>query len=297
MGTEFNQHYQQMVDTVNSLTGYNGSIQLKNHIDMGGNRVTNVGSAVTGSDVLTQTVGNNSYSASALRPQLEANGSNPLQTTRRLNDQNQQELYSSFLNSTYSTVPNANTSQVFFTNVDSTHTQITVPAMKLSFADSSYVTTSARTDTVSNPTTITISTASSTGNTVTIVTLTAHGLSAGSVVYIAGVSNGVFNGTWVVTGVSDAFTFTFTASLGTQTGTGGTITTGKVYYYYASRYSTVLTPVGGFTGDTAANRLNAAKDGSQIVVVATITQSGGQVSNSGGGGSPISGSVTAGTFF
>ncbi len=125
------------------------------------------------------------FSASAIRPQLEGNGSNPLQTVRQLNSSYQRENTSSFLNRLMSTPPNANTATVsFVNNVGST--QITVSPVVLGFSDGTNISISGRTDTVVNPTSFTISTITATGMSATVVTTAPNGILAGQVVYILG---------------------------------------------------------------------------------------------------------------
>lgn len=95
---ELNNKYKELVDAVNTLMGVHGPIKLLNHLDLGGNRVTNVGSPKTSSDVLTQTSADPIYGASVQQQGMEAVGTKMLQTTRRLNDGTQQHRISSDLN-------------------------------------------------------------------------------------------------------------------------------------------------------------------------------------------------------
>ena len=72
---------------------------------------------------------------------------------------------------------------------------------------------------------ISISTATEVGTTATITTATPHGLSAGVVVTIQGVSVAGYNGTWIVTSVISPTKFTFTAAAsGLAAGSGGSMT-------------------------------------------------------------------------
>lgn len=69
-----------------------------------------------------------------------------------------------------------------------------------------------------------VTSATRTGNVATVTTSAATGLSVGDQVTVSGVSNGEFNGTFVVTGVSDS-TFTYTTGgAGAASGTGGSLT-------------------------------------------------------------------------
>ena len=104
---DFNAHYSNLIDRVNDLMGWNGPISVADHIDLGGKRVINIGPPVAATDALPSGVAARTYSAAALRPQLESNGSSPLKTQRRLNDPNQREQQSSWLNDLMSSVPSA----------------------------------------------------------------------------------------------------------------------------------------------------------------------------------------------
>lgn len=296
MSADFAAHYSELVDKVNGLAGHNGPIVLENHVDVQGNRITNVGAALTSSDVVSQAFAQSNYSATALRPQLEGSGSTPLQTVRQLNSTFQREQTSSYLNDLYSTPPNANTADVNFVNGGGT-TQITVNATVVGLADGTNIAIAGRTDTVTNPTSIGIVSITGTGASATVVTGTAHGLIAGEIVYIAGNSAAIYNATWQVSGVTPPNTFTIQGSFGITPGLGGTASLGGVYYYVAQKKKLTLTLVGPFDADTPQNRLLANLDGSQIVAVAVVNGSGGVPSQSGGGGTPTTGAVNAGSFF
>lgn len=296
MPVGFDQHYTELTDTVNSLLGYNGPIVLNNHIDLQGNTVKNVGPATSPSDVVSQAFAQSNYSAAALRPQLEGSGSQPLQTVRQLNSTFQREQTSSYMNDLYSTPPNANTAEVTFSGGGGS-TTITVNPTVVGLADGTNIAIAGRTDTVTNPASVAISTITGAGATATVVTATAHGLKAGEIAYIAGDSADIFNGTWQVSGVTPPDTFTIQGSFGTTAGVGGTVSLGGVYYYVAQKKKLTLTLVGPFDADTPQNRLLANLDGSQIVAVAVVNASGGVPAQSGGGGTPTTGAVNAGSFF
>jgi hypothetical protein len=130
-----------------------------------------------------------------------------------------------------------------------------------------------------------------------LTTTAASGLSAGQVASIIGVSPSGFNGTVILTGATPPYTLVYQSNLGTLSGSGGYVQTGDVYYYCVAKRSQKLILLGPFTSDNMQNRINANLDGLQIVAVVTLTNSGGQISQSGGGGTPIIGSPTAGSFF
>lgn len=296
MDPVFTQHYSQMIDTVNTLAGYNGEIELSDHVNMGGKRVTNVGDAVTPTDVVSSAVAQSRYSPSVLRPNFESKGSAPLQTMRRLNDPNQRELGSSHLNDLMSSVPNANQIFPIITNVGG-GVQVVITPTRFKFADGSAVNLQGRTDLLSFPASFTIATISSSGTVVTLTTTTASGLTAGQAVFVQGVSPVGFDGLWQLTSATPPFTLTYQASLGTLTGSGGTLLVNGVYYYSVSKRSIALKLSGPFSNDTPNNRITTNFDGSQIVAVVVVTASGGQVQQSGGGGSPLTGSPAGGAFF
>jgi hypothetical protein len=296
MDPTFTQHYSQLIDMVNTLAGYNGTIQLSDHIDMGGKSIKNVVPTSDPGDVVTQALAAKKYSPSAIRPYLESNGSVPLQTQRRLNDPNQREQQSSWLNDLMGTPPSANTLFPILTNVGG-GVQVDLPASTFTFADGSIVSLLAYTHLLSLPASYTISSISATGNVVTVVLTTPSTLTAGSAVTIEGVTPSSFNGTFVLTSVTGGgTTFTYQLSIGTVTGSGGTALLNGVYYFTVTKRSNLIFVKGPFAADTAQNRLQANFDSFQIVAVVVVTASGGQVESSGGGGSPLTGPVAAGAF-
>ena len=293
------QHQQflsQLVDTINSLQGYNGVIQLNNHIDLGGNQLKNVGAPTEATDALTSGVAASSYSASVLAPQLESNGSQPLKTVRRVNDPNQREQVSSYMNDLLSTPPNANSIIPLTSNV-SGGVQVVIPASLFTFADGSTIMLEGRTDPLPFASSYTISSISCAGNLVTLVTATPTGLNAGNVMTVTGVTPSGFNGAFVVTGTGAGNVLYYQDDLGTVSGSGGSVNLNNVWYYSVRKRSTLVNLSNQFNGDTAANRLQVSKDGSQIVAVVVLTASGVQVASCGGGGSVITGSPAAGAMF
>src|SRR6266704_792388 len=91
-----------MTDEINRLAGNRGPITLNSHIDMAGNRIANIGSPQEAYDAVNQTVGNSNYGPAAVATQLDSLGNNFFNTFRRLNDNNQRENSSTFLNGTMS---------------------------------------------------------------------------------------------------------------------------------------------------------------------------------------------------
>lgn len=294
--TQFMLHYQQMIDAVNSVLGYHGTTTLRSDLNLNGNKITGVGTASADSDVVTLGTANSNYSAEALRPQLEANGSTPLQSVRRLNDSTQREQNSSYMNTLMSTAPSANNIEVLFSSPGSGMTSITIPASLFRFADGSTQNLNAFTLTVSDPGTFTITTAVSDGTTATITTTALSGVVAGNYVTITGVSDSDFDGTWLVSGVTGDV-FTFATTIAAASATGGSVTTASVYYFYATASSQNVQYIGvASTADTPYNRLPTSTDGRQLIAIATVSGSGGVSAQSAGGGTPSS-TLNAGSFF
>jgi hypothetical protein len=116
-----NRKFQQLVDGINGLIGVHGPIALANNIDMGGNRIVNMGAATDVGDALNQTSADPLYGKDVQKANMEAVGDAMLQTSRRLNDGGQQHLVSSDLNSQGSIPPTLNDGL----NYTSTTTSIT----------------------------------------------------------------------------------------------------------------------------------------------------------------------------
>lgn len=286
----------QLTDTINALLGFSGEIPLQNHIRMNGFRVKQIGAPVESTDAVSHGVAQKTYSASVLKPQLQSGGSQPLDTYRILNSSSQREISSGYLNDLMSAPPNANNLFPTLTTIGA-NVQVSIPAGLFTWADSSFVNTQARTDLLSKPAQFAIATIACVGNVVT-VTCAATGLVAGQVATITGVTPASFNGTFVLTSsTGGGTTLTYQLDLGTVSGAGGNVQINGVYYYSLKKRLTALSLHGAFSGDTLQNRIQACFDGSQIVAVVTITNSGGQIALSGGGGSAIVGSPTAGSFF
>ena len=296
MDAVFAQHYSQLIDAVNTLAGHNGDVVLAGHLDLNNNRIKNVAAPLDASDALTSGIADQSYSASALRASFEANGPSAFITYRQINSQKQREESSSYLNHLMSAVPNANNLYPSITNSGST-VSVSIPAGQFYFSDGSFINTLARTDVLSKPSQYAISSISCTANLVS-VNCAASGLVGGNVATITGVSPSSFNGTFTLASSSSGgAALTYQDDLGTLSGSGGYVAVNGVYYYALRKKTMGLTLLGPFSGDTLQNRIQANYDGYQVVCVVTITNSGGQISLSGGGGSPIVGSPTAGSFF
>jgi hypothetical protein len=296
LSSQHQQFLSQMVDTINSLQGYNGPTKLNNHLDLNGYQVKNVGAPTSSTDAITHGVAEASYSADALAPKLESTGKNSLKTMRQLNSPVQREQTSSFLNDLMSSVPNANAIVPLLTNIGSPATGVrcVIPAGPFTFVDGSTVMLQGRTDLFSLPTSYAISSISCVGNVVTVASTAP--VTEGQAITIAGVSPSSFNGSVTVSSAGSG-SFTYQADLGTVSGSGGRVEENGVHYYAVRKRSGSVILLPQQSGDTMANRLHANLDGSQIVAVVVVNASGFQVSQSGGGGSAIVGSPTAGSFF
>ena len=296
MDPVFQQHYQQLIDTVNTLAGFNGEIELSDHLNMGGKNIKNVAEPVNPTDVISSFVANKKYSASALAPQLESGASQSLKSYRQLGNQQQRESNSSWLTDLMSTPPSANTIYPTLTNVGG-GVKVSLPSSLFTFADGSTVFLTGRTDLLSKPAQYAISAISCVGNVVS-VTAAATGLAAGQVGTITGVAPSSFNGTFtMITSSGGGANLQYQLDLGTVSGAGGFVQVNGCYYYAVKKRTNFISLLGPFSGDTLQNRLQANFDGFSIVAVVVLTASGGQVAQSGGGGSPIVGSPTAGSFF
>jgi hypothetical protein len=293
---EFQRHYSQLCDAVNHTLGHSGVIEVADHISLGGNRIINLGAPQEETDALQSGTAQQSYSASVLAKQLEPAAASPLKGYRQINNKNQREQMSSFLNDLMSTPPSANSIFPTMTNSLGTVT-VSIPSGRFQFADGSFVNLIGRTDILSPPAQFAISSISCTGNVVT-VGCAATGLVAGQIATISGVTPSVFNGTFPLTSsTGGGAVLTYQEDLGTASGSGGNVQVNGCYYYAVQKRSQYIFLLGPFFGDTAQNRLEANNDGFQVVAVVVITNSGGQISQSGGGASPIIGSPTAGVFF
>lgn len=294
---DFQRHYSQLTDAVNSLAGHNGPIPLADHLDMGGNSVRNLGVPAAPTDAIASGVAEGKYSAAALAPKISPTGPQAMSGYRILGSAGQREPTSTYMKDLMSSTPNANgilpTLKVVGGGV-----QVDIPAEKITFADQGSLLLQGRTDVLALPSSFTITSITAVGNLVTVVVGSPTGLVAGNLMTIDGVLPTNFNGAFIVeSSTGGGSTLTYTAQVGTGSGAGGNVEIANVYYYTAQKKNTQIQLLGPFNGDTAQNRLQVCYDGFQIVAVVVLTASGGQVSQSGGGGTPIVGSPTAGSFF
>ena len=147
----FKEWMDQVTLSINTLFGLHGDIQLHANIDMQGNAtIKNLAVPQNPGDAVSQSAAQASFGPAALKPQLEATGSSILQTARRLNDRNQQEQFSTFLNTVMNLPPITNGSSISVVAAGGSSI-ITVTANNFEFADTSIVPYAQRIDTVTNP--------------------------------------------------------------------------------------------------------------------------------------------------
>lgn len=96
-----------ITNQTNLSSGALGPIPIQGNLNLNGNRIMNVGPAVDPDDVLTTTSATPVYGVKVQQATMEAVGKNMLQTTRRLNDGQQQHRISSDLN-TQGNIPPTN---------------------------------------------------------------------------------------------------------------------------------------------------------------------------------------------
>jgi hypothetical protein len=112
--TLFNQAWQNVVQSLNVLLGAGGTTTLTSHLSLSGNKIQNIANPTAPQDAVSLAYADANYGPAQIRQQLDILGKSVMQSVRRLNDVNQRESTSSFLNDLVSTAPTANTSVVTF---------------------------------------------------------------------------------------------------------------------------------------------------------------------------------------
>jgi hypothetical protein len=281
--TLLNQWFTTIAQQLNAQAGHAGPVSFKNGIDLNGNQISNVGSPLTPSDVVTLDYANANLGASAIQPKLEATSANPLSTYRQLNSQVQRERYSSFLNDVLNTAPTANTATVSgLTSGGST--TITVSSGFHQRVDGSQVPFAARSDTKTNPASFSITSLTRSGGIVTAVLGSSFTGGIGSQINVTGTNDPSFQGVfYVLTVVGSTITY---AQNGPNAGTvGGTISLVITCYYTISRNQNQLNLV-EVGADTWSARVAASFDGTTIIAVVALNSSGLDPVNSAAGASP-----------
>jgi hypothetical protein len=295
MDAVFQQHYNQLTNTVNHLLGYRGPIQVANHLDMSGKRVMNVGPATDPTDAVSSAYAETKYSAKALVPQIESNGTVPLKGYKQLNSGTQREQVSSYMNDLISATENANNIDPIISG--SGPFDITIPASKFQFADGSTRSFPSRTDSVTAPSSYTIAAWSISGGVATVILSVPAipALTASTVVYISG-TGGVIDGSQKISAVLSSTAFQFQTNA-TGSGSSGTVSTGGVIYYYITKKSPIiLMQQVATSADTPYNRLPISSDQQQLIAVVSISSSGNVQTSTAGGGTPTN-AANGGSFF
>jgi hypothetical protein len=284
-------------DAVNILGGHSGEVELSNHLNLGGNKITNVAAPAADSDVLTSGAAETKYSAAALRPQLESSGTHPFVGYRQVNNQGQREKTSSWLNELLSTPPNSNNINPIVSSSGGS-TSVTIPASILQMGDGTTRYLPSRTDTLTNPASYSITSFTIALGVATVVlsSTPSPALAAPTVVYISGTSE--IDGTFPIASIVSPTTFTINVSSGVS-GTGGTVETGGICYYYLNKsFQKVMLSVLPSSSDTPFRRLGISGDGYQLLAVVSINSSGTvQVGTAGGGTPSVVSTANAGSRF
>lgn len=142
----------QVTQGVNTLFGLHGPVPVFSDIDMQGvASVTNMRAPAASSDAVTLDSAQSSFGPSAIKTAVEATGTQILQTTRRINDQSQREMHSTFLNDVLNVPPVTNGATVSVTSNGDGTSQIVVTANNFEWGDGSIAPFAQRSDRVTNP--------------------------------------------------------------------------------------------------------------------------------------------------
>jgi len=264
-----NQWVANITKAANASTGTGGPVTIPSGIDVKGATISNVGGVGPEHEAVSKSYAEKNYSAAALAPQLEGGGKNALKSVRRVNDSNQKEQFSGFLDNIMSTAPTTNSA-----TISGSGDSVTVSSGFHYHTSGQVVPFAMRSDTVSLPPNSTISTLVRTSSVVLVTTVAAHGLAPGDVVNISGASDPSFDGQFVVASTPTLDTFTYVQVASNATATGGTSSEGSIFYYYLPVNKTVLSMAGPFPTDSQANRLSINKDGTVLVAVASFSGGG-----------------------
>jgi hypothetical protein len=151
----FREHYQLMVQELNRLAGVFGPVQLPSGMDLKGGSIVNVGTPadpkISPTAAVSQATAIATVGPAATQKALEATGSTILQTTRRLNDTQQREQFSSFLNQQLSIPPCSNNSSINVVDNGNGTSTVTVTASFCKLSDQSVIPYAQRSDTFTNP--------------------------------------------------------------------------------------------------------------------------------------------------
>lgn len=278
-----NQWVTQATKALNANIGTAGPVTLPKGLDVQGAAIANVGGVGPEHSAVSYAFAEKNYSAAAISKQLEAGQPNSPKSLRRINDGAQQEKYSTWLNSVMNVAPSSNTS-----TISASGFTVTVSAGLHQRVDSSLASYAQRSDTLAPSSPITIISLTRTSGIVTAVTSSPHGLFPTDSVTIAGAVDITFDGTFVVATVPSPTTFTYPQAGIDASTTGGSITTGRVYFYFLRAGSQTLSLSQPFDTDTQSNRVAANLDGSALIAVASVNGSGIDLTTSAAGATPPS---------
>jgi hypothetical protein len=283
-----NQFLSILTQRVNAIGPSTGSAaEFPGGIDLSGARAVNVGGTGPQHTAISFYEAEQRYSAAAISPQLEAGQPNSPKSLRRVNDGNQQERYSTFLKAVMNTAPTSNTSVVTASGFTAT-----ISAGYHQFLDGSLTSYGMRSDTLTASPAVTIVSLTRASGVVTAVTSGPSGLAPTDVFLVAGATDPTFDGSFTVATIISSTSFTYPqAGIDAMT-TGGTFTTGRIFYYFLARGSRVLSLSPPVATDTQSNRVAVNQDGTVLIAVVAVTGAGVDLTHSTAGATPPS--VTGG---
>jgi hypothetical protein len=282
----FNLWASQLTNLVNNIAGSAGRTMLPAGVDVAGSTVSGIGEPSSPSDAVSKAHAEANYSAAALAPQLEAGQKNSLKTMRRLNDTNQQESYSTYLNKLSNTSPTTNDTVVTAGAPSAGTVTITIPAGNHYFPDGTIVPFGTYSATVPVPSTYTITSLARVSGVVTASGASFGSLVGGEFVYIAGASDSSFDGNFELATAGGTSLTWGQPGFANGTATGGTVSTGGAYFFYLRNPSHTLAISGPFAQDSQLNRLNANID-QQVLIAVAVVNSSGLVSTQSAGGATV----------
>lgn len=276
---ELSQYLSILTQRVNAVGPSTGSpAEFPNGINLHGSHIANLGGLGPEHAGVSLYLAEQRYSAKAISPQLEAGQPNAPKSLRRVNDGAQQEKYSTFLNSAMNTAPTSNTSTLAASGFT-----VTISAGYHEYVDGSLVSYGMRSDTLAASSPIAIVSITRSSGIVTVVTATPDGLAPADSATIAGVTDSSFDGTFTVSTIVNPTTFKYSQSGPDATSSGGTLASGRVYYYYLQRGKRVLSLSQPFATDTQSNRISVNQDGTVLIAVVVVNGSGIDLTQSAAG--------------
>jgi hypothetical protein len=284
--TLLNQTLQNITAALDSLIGSGGTTTVKSHLNLSGNTIQNLGDPSNPGDAVSKAYADANYGPATIRQALEILGKNVLQSMRRLNDVNQRETSSSFLNNLMSTAPTTNTSTVNFGSPSGGTVPVTISSGVHQKVDRSIVAYSAFNDTLTLPTSYTISTIVRSGNIVTVTTTGVNSIIPGENAVVGGVADSSFDGSFQVLNIHSSTVFTYQQFAPNGSSSGGSVSLSGTYYYSLQKNSGQLVRTGPFSADSQSNRLIANFDSQTLIAVVIINGSGGDNTNSSAGATP-----------